>query len=441
MFKLWGVGDITQEELNNQKFTHLEAPAGDDVNNHITLQRVLRNLYEIQEDTHEILRDILNTSARGEGVLKDGDFNPELISLSGVNYIRIKPGIAFTGDKIFVNRPLVHNASKQLEALLKLRTSAIESQKEYVEITYNGKFFATIKENGTAHPYDNGGAGYNTGIALLEAIKADFPTVLNIDLTKIQLEPMFSVGSGGYLGISVDGELYYTATSGNFDLYQVSSAGTITTDHRTYYHKYNQFENGIELNKKDTSTNEDVSITIHKATDGNAIIKWDDTNKQFDLNKSLKINGTINGLSITETTGKMLDLSNASLTIGGAGKTGAITVTSNNTTDKTITIKENTTLTGGTMLSRESTKSYQYSVKITTPSTQIAVPAEFNIETDTLVVFENLVYFLQPGVDYNLNTSGTLIEKASGYVGSNFPTGTYIFLILKNIPMGDIQSD
>jgi hypothetical protein len=54
--------------------------------------------------------------------------------------------------------------------------------------------------------------------------------------------------------------------------------------------------------------------------------------------------GTINGLTITTVSGKTLNLANASLTVGGAGRTGNITITSDNNTSKTLTLNADTTI-------------------------------------------------------------------------------------------------
>ena len=467
MFKIWGTGDITKEDLSNQSFLHIEAPEGTDVNNHITLQRTLRNLYELQKDTYDILINIFNTSTRSAKILKSGDFDFNIIDVNGVDYIRVKPGIAFTGDFIFDNRPLVHNASRQLEKLLNLMTWTIDSQREFVEITYDGTFSAIIKENGTTHTYNNSGAGYSTGISLLEDIQTDFPVVLNIDLTEIKLEPMFELGAGGYLGINSSGEIYFTPTSGYFDLYQIDSSGNILNDYRTYYHAYNQFENGIELNKKDEPVNADATITVKKLSGGDAVIKWNDSGSQFEINKNLDISGNIdvneitstsfngatinptsfngltiegglvNGLNITTVTNKNLDLSNASLTIGSAGNNGTISITSDSDTNRTLTLAGNTTLVDGTVMVHGDAKSYQHAVSLNVESTSIPIPTGFDKTKDTLIVFENLVYFLRPNYDYTINSTGSFIFRGDNYPSINFPTGTYIFIILKNIQMGE----
>lgn len=295
MFKIWGIGDITKEGLGTN-FTHVEAPEGTDVNNHITLQRAFRNLYELQEDVYKSLIDIIKVSSRSSGILKEGDFDVEVKTVDGVNYIRIKPGIAFTGEYLLVNRPQVHVASRQLENILNLVTWTTENKREYVEIVYdeaNDLFSATIKENGNTHTSFNGSANFNSGIELLYAISLDFPSSFTgVNLLDITLEPTFVVPvSNRYIGIDDEGMFYASETSGAFDLFQVNTSGNIIDDFRTYYKLYNQFENNIELNVKSdgVNVNDNASLIIKKLTGGDAELKWNDSENRFEFNKNLRI--------------------------------------------------------------------------------------------------------------------------------------------------------
>jgi hypothetical protein len=68
--------------------------------------------------------------------------------------------------------------------------------------------------------------------------------------------------------------------------------------------------------------------------------------ENLNIGGNIKSLGSINGLTISTVSNKSLDLSNASLTVGTSSGTGKITITSNNSTDKSLTLNRSFTLSG-----------------------------------------------------------------------------------------------
>jgi hypothetical protein len=72
-FKVWGLGSIVEDDQfdGSTDYTHIEGVEGDDVNNHITQQRVLRNVYENQYEMYKFLNELARSSNEWKGIFKE----------------------------------------------------------------------------------------------------------------------------------------------------------------------------------------------------------------------------------------------------------------------------------------------------------------------------------------------------------------------------------
>lgn len=98
MYKVWGIGDICKEELSKQDFSHIEAVKGDDLNNHMTLQRMARNMHENQEHLYKFLTNSFISLNKDKGIIKGSE---EGFSIDGISLKigRIKNKTSFTVNK------------------------------------------------------------------------------------------------------------------------------------------------------------------------------------------------------------------------------------------------------------------------------------------------------------------------------------------------------
>lgn len=98
-----------------------------------------------------------------------------------------------------------------------------------------------------------------------------------------------------------------------------------------------QYSRAITLKTTEVSDTPDITATFPKVA--SMTLVGEDTTQAL-------TNKTINGLTITPVTSKTLDLSVASLKIGNPDKTGNITITSNDTNDRTLTLGGSVSLNG-----------------------------------------------------------------------------------------------
>ena len=71
-FKIWGLGSLTSGDNFDgiTEYTNIEATEGDDINNHITKQRVERNLFENELETYRFLEKLAESVNEKSGVFK-----------------------------------------------------------------------------------------------------------------------------------------------------------------------------------------------------------------------------------------------------------------------------------------------------------------------------------------------------------------------------------
>lgn len=340
MLKIWGIGDITKEDIGDQNFTHIEAPEGNDVNNHVTLQRAFHNIYENERSLYEFIKYLTQFTKADKGVFRSNqdEFLVEGVSveLDGTmkHYAVVHPGIAFVDDYVVMVSPQLYIAERQLESIFGLAVWLREDEREKVTIQYDGStYHAHIKkydEHGELQEYE---FSANTGVQLLEKIYNDnddygnitgslFGPVLNSvigkNLDKITLEKSFEVSNGSYyLGISNEGEIYNENSSGYFDMYEytvnVTSTPIISSieNVKQYFLHHNDFKHNIFLNVPETIDTSSITDPVNDSSidyslinnnnqyitvlrkDGssndNAIIYWDESTKQFHINKNIRV--------------------------------------------------------------------------------------------------------------------------------------------------------
>ena len=284
LIKKWGIGDIVERDnalpIDGQtKYEHIEALAGTDLDNHISIRRSVRNLVENAENFEEYFQSILHqlTSAHNSKVVLSDTFDHSLnLEPSDLIYIddksgrkafvRMRAGIALMDQEAVIAKPQVSIAEREINKILNLDTWHPITEETNIEYNYeNDLYHARIKkknENGQLITYNflNGAAefgdfsttdGYPNALELIKAISEH--NVLGVaftagitSLASIHLEPVFEApidaAADFYIGFDAEGELTLTEhpTEPYFPLWRLQ-ADTLTevaptlTDLRVFY--------------------------------------------------------------------------------------------------------------------------------------------------------------------------------------------------------------
>lgn len=217
-------------------------------------------------------------------------FNVDTIqegNLGNRAFLTVKPGIAFY-ENLFVNRPTLRIAERQLADILNLKEYS--SVNERAEISYDystHKFSVSIyKQDGAgvlqSYDFNNGGAGYNSGVELTKAVKDDtnfqmlMTDSIHEKLETVQIEPTFVLEVGTnitkYLCL-FENDLKLLDTPQGLELFEVNydydhTTGTFTensrTDKRQYYKLHNVFDKDLYFN---LPNEENVSGITNPLTD------------------------------------------------------------------------------------------------------------------------------------------------------------------------------
>ena len=256
--KLWGTGDLVKNQTTipidgSTVYDHIEALEGNDIDNHISIRRSVRNLVDNDEvlfkfmeavftDSFEesfsgIIEDALKYSLRVEP--SDIFFITDNTQTAGLEkaFLRVRPGIAQINGNVVFSYPSLFIAERELEKVFNLDTW--HPIPESVEILYDIEtdlFHARIKKKdqnlnvqiydftdpefsgqGPAAFGDFSSGGHPSAISLLKEIELH-PTLGGTFRTRvgsldaINLEPTFEIPVGEtdieiIVGISADGEI------------------------------------------------------------------------------------------------------------------------------------------------------------------------------------------------------------------------------------------
>lgn len=311
--KAWGTTDIAKgDSYLVSSYEHIEAHDNNDYVVSSDINRVLRNLYEIENQTHSFLEELANSAVQKQGVFKgsyssafsfDGDTDQDVVAVelgtdNFKHYARLAPGIAFFSDYIVVNRPQIHIAERILARIFNLEVDGQESIT--INYTYStDKYDAVIvKKDGSGtpqtHTFNGGGSKYDSGIQLLEAIWNDvtfnsaFNNAVGDSIEDITLEPVAPViGDTYWWQILNDGTIQLGDSVGDstfFNLAKFEAGDTgdsishvsNVSDERIFFQNFTDFQQNIYMNVPttwgDTDTTDVDNADYSKVTNNDTLV-------------------------------------------------------------------------------------------------------------------------------------------------------------------------
>jgi len=386
MFKIWNTGSIIYNN-NYEETKTIEAPAGNDINNQITLQRGMRNLHQNTLEQNILLKQLIKyikVNDNGLRVIDNFDFEPIISNNS--NIVSIPKGIFIFNDLILIQFPQTHLGERFLEHIFNLVTWSVEDAKEYVKIIYdeNGKYSATIKLYNTPEKiFNNLGAFYNTAYDLIYDINEDISftdSITNSGRTLKEIayiiEPTYELdGVSEYnVGITINNEIEISTSSIEYILFTYKTS--IETDNRKYLKPYNNFINELKI-YHESNLNDQTP----------AEISYSSNNNQVTINKALNVNGLV-------------------------------------TSDNRLILNNRVSGNGSKFF----------------PLNQVS--NELNLFQDSIIIYENSIYLLEYNTDYKItyteSTTSWSLEGINEYTFEE--TKEYTFLIFKGIKTGNYET-
>lgn len=276
--KKWGIGDKVQNETGfpldgSVKYDHIEALAGSDIDNHISIRRSVRNLVENDELLGGVVQALNNSvTINNDGIfqnyLKSFQLRPNddvvYVEYQGdpKAYIRLRSGLVRVDGKVTILKPNVSIAERLIEKIYNLDTW--HPVPEGCEIVYNepsDKFQARIRKrngSGVLITYDFLGgpdwgdfdtSGYQSGIALFKDISEHpilGPNFLNrvAALDAINLETVLELPITDtlnvFIGFDSNAEPVIDVTAPDFPIYNITGdtlaeGSLVLTDLREFF--------------------------------------------------------------------------------------------------------------------------------------------------------------------------------------------------------------
>lgn len=273
--KQWGVGDLIENQefplVEKINYSHIEALSGDDIDNHISIRRGMRNIMDNQDRIADYLSAFVKEMAPTpessyifSGILNEFEVRPpsefgeydEYDEYSESDeesdfivveykeekkvYVRVKPGVGGVGqepkpDGSFevlpvVLKPQIFSTERELIKVLGLKDWHPVTENVFIYYdrntdSYHAKINVRIGEKIVEKFFTNTNeenfllfetGGYKSGIHLLKAISEDsdlsskFLTNVN-SLAAFSLEPVFEIPTGEistrHIGFNLSGEL------------------------------------------------------------------------------------------------------------------------------------------------------------------------------------------------------------------------------------------
>ena len=228
MIKIYGKGDtVSSEYFDNRNIYNSLKIFLEDKKNDIGIRNNIDDIINIVDFIDGLNRieffngGVIKNSFGKEFNIENTDYHIVTINNKKKYYVRLAPGIAGYNYNIYINKPAVELAAKELTQILNLTDDDEEGAEilyDYENHTFTAKIYKIINDRQEILEFNNNGQGYKTGVELLENIRNNskltklFDETVGDDLLKINLELTVEIKNTGtyYWNIDEDGNLILT---------------------------------------------------------------------------------------------------------------------------------------------------------------------------------------------------------------------------------------